>query len=150
MDLKPFTSNQPKRSNEVQISNEKKLEVQLSNKFTYQIQWKETPHPHRYHNGGQTTLAKTARPSQAPRQHLVSLLQVLLHFRSSIFLVPCGAGHQGLMLYNFLFQLGFARPAACPGSPERFLYASVGLSIQHFCFVAHYLLEVLAEKHQQL
>lgn len=108
MDLKPFTSNQPKRSNKVQISNEKKLKVQLSNKFTYQIQWKETPHPHRYHNGGQTTLAKTALPSQAPRQHLVSLLQVLLHFRSSIFLVPCGAGNRGLMLYNFLFQLGFA------------------------------------------
>ena len=54
---------------------EKKLEVQLSNKFTYQIQWKETPHPHSHHNGGQT---KTALPSQAPRQHLVSLLQVLL------------------------------------------------------------------------
>ena len=90
MDLKPFTSNQPKRSNKVQISNEKKLEVQLSNKFTYQIQWKETPHPHSHHNGSQT---KTALPSQAPRQHLVSLLQVLLHLRSSIFLVPCGTGH---------------------------------------------------------
>ena len=66
MDLKPFTSNQPKLSNKVQISNEKKSEVQLSKKFTYQIQWKETPHPHRNHNGGQTTLAETSLPSQDP------------------------------------------------------------------------------------
>lgn len=93
MDLKPFTSNQPKLSNKVQISNEKKSEVQLSKKFTYQIQWKETPHPHRNHNGGQTTLAETALPSQAPRLHLVSLLQVSLHLRGAIFLVPCGSGH---------------------------------------------------------
>lgn len=116
MDLKPFTSDQPKLSNKVQTSNEKKFEVQLSKKFTYQIHWKETPHPHRHHNGGQTTLAKTTLPSQAPRQHVVSPRQVSLHLRRH-FLSPMSGGHRGPMLYNSLFQLGFASTCCLSRQP---------------------------------